>query len=133
MKKITNMLIIDDIKLLLHNAKNKIYQTINTTMTQTYWEIGRRIVEEEQGGDSRAAYGKGLLNNLSYELTKEFGKGYSVQNIKNMRQFYLMYQKRQTLSSEFVLSWSHYIFLTRIENIDERNFYELETIKIIGV
>lgn len=129
MKKITNMLIIDDIKLLLHNAKNKIYQTINTTMTQTYWEIGRRIVEEEQGGNSRAAYGKGLLKNLSYELTKEFGKGYSVQNIKNMRQFYLMYQKRQTMSSEFVLSWSHYIFLTRIENIDERNFYELESIE----
>jgi predicted nuclease of restriction endonuclease-like (RecB) superfamily len=98
-------------------------------MTQTYYDIGKRIVEEEQGGVARAEYGVALLKNLSQELIKEFGKGYSEQNLKNMRQFFLIYQKRQTLSSEFKLSWSHYIFLTRIENTDERNFYEIEAIE----
>lgn len=118
-----------EIKELLYSAKNKVYQTINTTMTQTYFQIGKRIVEEEQGGEIRAEYGSALLKNLSNELIKEFGKGYSEQNLKNMRQFYLIYQKRQTVSSEFKLSWSHYIFLTRIENINERNFYEIESIE----
>ena len=118
-----------DIKKLLQSSKNKLYQTINTTMTQTYYDIGKRIVEEEQGGVARAEYGVALLKNLSQELIKEFRKGYSEQNLKNMRQFFLIYQKRQTLSSEFKLSWSHYIFLTRIENIDERNFYEIEAIE----
>lgn len=118
-----------EIKELLHSAKNRVYQTINTTMTETYFEIGKRIVEEEQGGETRAEYGSALLKNLSSELMREFGKGYSEQNLKNMRQFYLVYQKRQTVSSEFKLSWSHYIFLTRIENINERNFYEIESIE----
>ena len=118
-----------EIKELLYSAKNRVYQTINTTMTQTYFQIGKRIVEEEQGGEIRAEYGSALLKNLSSELIKEFGKGYSEQNLKNMRQFYLIYQKRQTVSSEFKLSWSHYIFLTRIENINERNFYEIESIE----
>ncbi|MGP2657445.1 PDDEXK nuclease domain-containing protein [Malaciobacter sp. WC5094] len=115
-----------EIKKLLQDARQKVYQSINTTMTKTYYEIGKKIVEEEQGGEKRAGYGKSLLKNLSEQLSKEFGKGYSEQNLKNMRQFYLSYKKRQTLSSEFKLSWSHYIFLTRIENISEREFYENE-------
>ena len=127
--KLTNNNIYQEIKELLYSAKNRVYQAINTTMTQTYFQIGKRIVEEEQGGEIRAEYGSALLKNLSSELIKEFGKGYSEQNLKNMRQFYLIYQKRQTVSSEFKLSWSHYIFLTRIENIDERNFYEIESIE----
>ena len=127
--KLTNNNIYQEIKELLYSAKNRVYQTINTTMTQTYYQIGKRIVEEEQGGETRAEYGSALLKNLSSELIKEFGKGYSEQNLKNMRQFYLIYQKRQTVSSEFKLSWSHYIFLTRIENINERNFYEIESIE----
>ena len=127
--KLTNNNIYQEIKELLYSAKNRVYQTINNTMTQTYFQIGKRIVEEEQGGEIRAEYGSALLKNLSSELIKEFGKGYSEQNLKNMRQFYLIYQKRQTVSSEFKLSWSHYIFLTRIENINERNFYEIESIE----
>ena len=127
--KLTNNNIYQEIKELLYRKKNRVYQTINTTMTQTYFQIGKRIVEEEQGGEIRAEYGSALLKNLSSELIKEFGKGYSEQNLKNMRQFYLIYQKRQTVSSEFKLSWSHYIFLTRIENINERNFYEIESIE----
>ncbi len=97
----------NDIKLLLQNAKNKVYQTINTTMTETYWEIGKRIVEEEQGGEKRAKYGKELLKNLSFELTKEFGKGFSVDNLEKMRKFYLVFSKSETVSQKFNLSWSH--------------------------
>lgn len=119
----------DEIKALLHHARSHIYSTINSTMTQTYWEIGKRIVEEEQHGQSRAAYGKAILKNLSDELVREFGKGFSEDNLKNMRRFYLTFQKSETVSHKFKLSWSHYIFLTRIENQDERDFYEIESIQ----
>lgn len=116
-----------DIKSLLHDARNKVYTVVNTTMTQTYWQIGKRIVEEEQEGKSRAGYGKELLKNLSKELSLEFGDGFSVRNLENMRKFYVCFQKTQTVSAKFKLSWSHYIFLTRISNEDERNFYEIES------
>ncbi|WP_141055854.1 PDDEXK nuclease domain-containing protein [Aliarcobacter cryaerophilus] len=118
-----------EIKDLLYSAKNRVYQTINITMTQTYFQIGKRIVEEEQGGEIRAEYGKSLLKLLSVQLINEFGKGFSVDNLENMRRFYLAFQKSETVSRKFELSWSHYIFLTRIENIDERNFYEIESIE----
>lgn len=118
----------NEAKTLLHNARNSVYQTINTTMTQTYWQIGKKIVEVEQGGESRAEYGKKLIKNLSDELTKEFGKGFSEDNLKNMRRFYLAFSKSETVSSQFKLSWSHYVFLTRIANVDERNFYEIESV-----
>ena len=127
--KLTNNNFYHEIKELLYSAKNRVYQTINTTMTQTYFQIGKRIVEEEQGGETRAEYGSALLKNLSSELIKEFGKGFSVDNLENMRRFYLAFQKSETVSRKFELSWSHYIFLTRIENINERNFYEIESIE----
>lgn len=118
-----------DIKALLHSARNRVYQTINSTMTQTYYEIGKRIIQEEQGGEKRAEYGKELIKNLSYELTKEFGKGFSIDNLKNMRRFYLCFQKSETVSHQFNLSWSHYVFLTRIDTKEERDFYEIESNK----
>jgi predicted nuclease of restriction endonuclease-like (RecB) superfamily len=118
----------EEIKTLLHQARTHVYSTINTTMTQTYWQIGKRIVEEEQHGESRATYGKAILKNLSDELVREFGKGFSEDNLKNMRRFYLAFQKSETVSHKFKLSWSHYIFLTRIDNTDERDFYEIEAI-----
>ena len=127
--KLTNNNIYQEIKELLYSAKNRVYQTINTTMTQTYFQIGKRIVEEEQGGETRAEYGKSLLKLLSVQLINEFGKGFSVDNLENMRRFYLAFQKSETVSRKFELSWSHYIFLTRIENIDEKNFYEIESIE----
>lgn len=127
--KLTNNNIYQEIKELLYSAKNRVYQTINTTMAQTYFQIGKRIVEEEQGGETRAEYGKSLLKLLSVQLINEFGKGFSVDNLENMRRFYLAFQKSETVSRKFELSWSHYIFLTRIENIDERNFYEIESIE----
>lgn len=119
----------EEIKSLLHQARASVYSTINTTMTQTYWQIGKRIVDEEQQGQSRATYGKAILKNLSDVLVREFGQGFSVDNLKNMRRFYLAFQKSETLSHQFKLSWSHYIFLTRIDNIDERNFYEIEAVE----
>lgn len=128
-KNVTNQNLIDDIKTILHEARQKVIQTINTTMTAVYWQIGQRIVEEEQGGDDRAAYGKRVLKELSHELSVEFGKGFSVDNLENMRRFYLAYPKSETASRKFELSWSHYLFLSRINNVDERSFYEIESIQ----
>jgi len=97
-------------------------------MVNTYFEIGRMIVEEEQAGRDRAGYGMQLLSELSGKLASEFGKGFSVTNLKQMRSFYLIYSKGQTLSDEFRLSWSHYLKLMRIDNENERRFYQIEAI-----
>ncbi len=129
MKDITKNRYIKEIKELLLSAKSQVYKNINTIMTKTYFEIGKRIVKEEQNGKDRAGYGKEVLKNLSLELTQEFGKGFSVDNLENMRRFYLVYSKSETASRKFELSWSHYIFLSRIQNEDERNFYEIEAVK----
>jgi predicted nuclease of restriction endonuclease-like (RecB) superfamily len=123
----TDINFFSEIKVLLYTARNKVYQVINQTMTQTYWEIGRRIVEQEQQGQARAQYGTMLIKSLSDELTKEFGKGFSVDNLENMRRFYITYSNSETLSRNFTLSWSHYIFLTRISSSSERSFYEIES------
>jgi hypothetical protein len=92
-----------------------------------YWEIGRTIVENEQNGNMRAEYGKNLLIILSKELTKEFGKGFSLSNLQKIRGFYTYYTNCQTLSSE--LSWSHYCELLSIPDESKRSFYEKEAIK----
>ena len=118
---------------LLKNARSKVVQTVNKTMVYTYFEIGRTIVEEEQKGKERAEYGKQIIKELSQKLTREFGKGFSTTNLKQMRQFYLTYSKSQTLSDQFEkfdfqLSWSHYLFLMKVDNPDERKFYEIEAI-----
>ena len=98
-------------------------------MTKTYFLIGKRIVEEEQNGNKRAEYGKNLIKTLSKKLTKEFGKGFSETNLEQMRKFFKVYGIPQTLSEEFQfnLSWSHYLILMRIKDINARNFYEIET------
>ena len=113
---------------LLHKARQNIISNINSTMTKTYFLIGKRIVEEEQNGNKRAEYGKKLMKTLSEKLTKEFGKGFSETNLEQMRKFFKVYGIPQTLSEEFQfnLSWSHYLILMRIENINARNFYEIE-------
>lgn len=113
---------------LLQNSKEQVLRTVNSTMVKTYFEIGRLIVEDEQKGFERAEYGKETLKNLSARLTKELGKGFSQRNLEQMRQFYLVYSISQTVSAEFKLSWSHYLVLMRIENLSERNFYEIEAI-----
>jgi predicted nuclease of restriction endonuclease-like (RecB) superfamily len=126
---------------LLQSAKSNVVRTVNQTMVLTYFEIGRMIVEEEQGGKERADYGKQILKELSDVLTKEFGKGFSVKNLERMRSFYQIYRKSSTLLSKFenthsntaslnfTLSWSHYLKLMRIDDINERKFYEIESYK----
>lgn len=133
-----------DISHLLDNARKQAKTAVNTAMVYTYYEIGRRIVEEEQHGENRAAYGQQILQGLSDHLTKAFGKGYSVANLKNIRQFYMVFSNDQigeTVFSQFsnlpavstgrrfCLSWSHYLKLMRIKNVDERHFYEIEAAK----
>lgn len=124
---------------LLTEARGRIVQSVNHTMVLTYYEIGRMIVHEEQNGNERADYGKQLIKTLSIKLTVDFGKGFSQRNLEQMRQFYLVYSKAQTLSAgfenhnkpvrKFQLSWSHYLKLMRIEDVNERNFYEIESYK----
>jgi hypothetical protein len=103
----------------LDNARKQVVRTVNTTMVHTYFEIGRLIVEHEQGGKVKALYGKETLKQLSIELIHEFGKGFSVTNLQQMRAFFLAYQKQQTLSvksqdpPKFELTWSHYLKLMR--------------------
>lgn len=126
---------------LLQSARNNVVRTINQTMVTTYFKIGGKIVEEEQDGKERADYGKQILKELSSVLTEEFGKGFSVDNLENMRRFYLVYGKSETLSRisenaisetssrNFKLSWSHYLKLMRIDDENERKFYEIEAYK----
>lgn len=125
------MQIINDIQYILRQAQQTAYRSINTAMVKAYWLIGKRIVEEEQQGEAKAAYGKGVIKNLSQALQAEFGKGFSVDNLENMRRFYLAYPISETVSRksespQFQLSWSHYQMLLRIENKEERAFYEIE-------
>lgn len=114
-----------DIKRLLHDARNQVIRAVNFAMVNTYFEIGRLIVEHEQKGHVKAEYGAETLKKLSQQLTDEFGKGFSVQNLERMRTFYSVYQKSSTPSRKFTLSWSHYVFLIRLDE-HERKFYEIE-------
>jgi len=151
---------------IIEQARKYVGHTADLTMCVTYFEVGRMIVEEEQGGKARAEYGKGLMKELSVYLGKRVGKGFSETNLKNARKFYQIYaplirqtasaelsdgiqnQIRQTISAEFegfrltknqqttireiypfTLSWSHYLILMRIQNPDERKFYEIEAEK----
>lgn len=114
---------------MLRKARSSVLRTVNKTMVLTYYEIGRVIVEEEQFGKERAGYGQQLVDELSQKLVAEFGQGFSSTNIKQMRSFYLIYSKGQTLSDEFNLSWSHYLKLMRIDDDRERRFYEIESSK----
>ena len=107
-------------------AKEKLATSVNTTITETYWQIGKYIVETEQDGKIKAAYGKKLLTTLSHELTLRLGKGYSRPNLNNMRKFYLKYPNCQTVSDK--LSWSHICELIKIDDDLERSFYERQTV-----
>lgn len=116
---------------LLQAARQSVTQTLNHAMVTTYYDIGKMIVEEEQHGQARAAYGQAVLEDLSQRLTRNFGKGFSVVNLRQMRSFFLAYSIQQTPSAElpahdFRLSWSHYLKLMRIDDSAERRFYEIE-------
>lgn len=116
----------DKVRETVLTAKNKVYSAVNFAMVEAYWEIGKEIYEA-QDKTKRAEYGKGLLEYLSKELTAEFGEGFTVANLRNMRQFYLTFQNRNALRSE--LSWTHYRLLMRIDDDNRRAFYLTECIE----
>lgn len=115
------------IKVILQTARNNAYTQVNFIMVEAYWNIGKKIVEEEQKGEDRAKYGSSLIKELSVQLSDEFGKGFSQRNIRNMRKFYLSFPKWQTVTAK--LSWSHYTILLRVENEHARAWYMEESIK----
>ena len=146
----------DRVIALVEDARKRVATAANVALVYTYYEVGRMIVEDEQGGKKRAAYGKAQLVDLSRKLTGRFGKGWSVENLKLMRRFFNVYsnwvngvypiEETANLQSgtvesavsakvapaearSFALSWSHYLVLMRIENSDERRFYEIEAVE----
>ena len=121
-KGIESNMVYLQIKELMENARKQVSVKINNILVQTYWKIGKIIIEDEQENNERAEYGKKLLKELSKKLTKEYGKGFSRSNLQNMRQFYLKYPICQTLSGK--LSWSHYCEILSISDDKERAFYE---------
>ena len=143
MNEVSNKFL-NKVSLLIEEAKKNVKTAVNIAMVYTYFEIGRMIIEEEQNGDNRAKYGKYIIRNLSSFLTEHYGKGYSVDNLKLIRRFYTIYKTdsiRETVfpqsknypvtitGRKFYLSWSHYLKLMRISNIEERHFYEIESVK----
>ena len=104
----------------LEQARNHAYRAVNSAMVSAYWEIGRLIVKK-QGGEDHAAYGEGLIKELSRRLTADFGRGFDASNLRNMRQFYLGFQNCDALRHE--LSWTHYRSLSRVTDEDARTWY----------
>ena len=115
---------IDEIRMIMEAARQRVARDVNTVMLEAYWHIGKSIVENEQNGEFKAQYGKQLLTELSKRLTLELGRGYSKSNLYNMRGFYESYPIFQIQSGK--LSWSHYIELKGVEDADARSFYEHE-------
>ncbi|MEQ2470973.1 PDDEXK nuclease domain-containing protein [Laedolimicola intestinihominis] len=139
-----NQSFLENVSEVLAQARKNAKTAVNLAMVYAYYEIGRMIVEEEQHGQNRAAYGKQILQELSKYLSEKYGKGYSAENLKLMRRFYNVYLHDQigetvftqfenlpavSTGRKFYLSWSHYLKLMRIDNIDERHFYEIESVK----
>jgi predicted nuclease of restriction endonuclease-like (RecB) superfamily len=123
---------------LLENARRASARAVNSIMTATYWEVGRRIVEVEQGGEARAGYGEYVISQFSKDLTSRFGRGFSKRNVEQMRLFYSTWQIAQTVSAQFdlseiakrfPLSWSHYVALLSVKNEQARDFYEAEALR----
>lgn len=118
--------VVQEIRSVLENARSNVARQVNSELLNTYWNVGRIICEYEQTLPERADYGRQTLRAVSKELTKEFGKGFSVSNIQFMRRFYQTYQIQQTVSVK--LSWSHYCELLSISDPDKRSFYEKEAV-----
>lgn len=121
-----NNKMLEQIKEVIINSRQKVAYEVNNTMLEAYWNVGRIIVENEQNGNYKAEYGKQLIKDLSKELRKVLGNGFSVSNLFNMRRFYITYPKFQTLSGK--LSWSHYCELLSINDDSKRSFYEKECV-----
>ena len=126
MNEISDLQLYNQIREILSAARKKVYSAANFAMVEAYWQIGKSIVEK-QGGETRAEYGSKLLSELSVQLTAEFGKGFTVANLQNIRLFYLTFQNSYALRTE--LSWTHYRQLMRVENEQARQFYLDECVK----
>lgn len=113
--------LLDSLRGLIRNARSRALRAVDTIQVQTYWQIGRHIVEFEQGGQARADYGKRLLSNLADVLTGEFGKGFDERNLRNMRAFFQCFPNWNAVRSE--LSWTHYRLLLRVDAPEARNWY----------
>ena len=130
------------IEALVVEARKKIATTANVAMVYTYFEVGRYIIEDEQGGKARAEYGKRVLKRVSERLTSNLGKGWSVDTLEKTRRFFLTFSKSATpqrilavsensatMQRKFVLSWNHYQILSHVDNSEARSFYEIEAFK----
>jgi len=116
----------ETIKVIILQSRERVFRVANSVLLETYWNIGKIIVEDEQNGAAKAEYGKATLNKLSQQLTLEFGKGYDESNLRNMRAFYRAFPIRDTLRHE--LSWSHYRLLSRLDSQQKRTYYQTESI-----
>ena len=125
MKPPVSPFLYESIRDIILNARNNACKAVNFAMVQAYWETGRLIVEDEQEGRRKAAYGKALLKKLSERLIEDLGPGFSESGLRNYRQFFLLFPIRSTLRSE--LSWTHYKSLIRVTNVKARNYYLQET------
>ena len=114
------------VKEIIMESRSRTYRMVNAVLIETYWQIGKIIVEDEQNGKEKADYGKSVLKNLLQQLTLEFGKGFDDSNLRNMRAFYKAFSIRDTLRHE--LSWSHYRLLSRLNMPEKRNYYLTESI-----
>jgi predicted nuclease of restriction endonuclease-like (RecB) superfamily len=118
--------IFNTIREIIVQSRQRVYRMTNTALLETYWEIGKIIVEDEQQGKAKAEYGKATLKNLATQLTLEFGKGFDDSNLRNMRAFYSAFPIRDAMRHE--LSWSHYRLLSRLDTAQKRNYYLTESI-----
>ncbi len=116
--------LLEALRRLIADSRQQVLRTVDTVQVQTYWQIGRHIVEFEQGGALRAAYGKRLLPQLGEVLSAEFGRGFDATNLRHMRGFYLAFPIRDALSRE--LSWTHYRLLLRVDSAEARQWYVQE-------
>ena len=124
--QIKNSNLINSVKEVIIQSRQRVFRMINTSLLDTYWNIGKLIIEYEQNGNSKAVYGKSTLKNLSNELTFDFGKGFDESNLRNMRSFYNAFPICDALRHE--LSWTHYRLLSRVDSEQKRIYYLNESI-----
>lgn len=123
----TMSLLIDDVRKIVKNGLHKAYQDVNVTTVYTYWQVGRRIVEEEQQGERRAEYGSKLITTLAEVLSMEYAQGFSARDLRNYRQFYLCFSDLEIWYTRVPnLKWSHYRTLLSVTNEDARYWYVQE-------
>lgn len=118
--------LLESIKIVIVESRQRVFRMANSALLQTYWQIGKLIIEDEQNGNDKAEYGKGTLKNLAKQLTLELGKGFDDSNLRNMRSFFKAFPIRDALRHE--LSSTHYRLLSRLDSEEKRNYYLNESV-----